>query len=288
MEKKKYSLARILAECAAMVALATILSILKMADLPYGGSITMASMLPLVIVSYRHGTKWGLISSFVYGAIELVLGLKTLSYVTGVASVVAVILLDYIVAFGVIGLSGLVRKMKVESTSLVLGSLIACTARYICHVISGATVWAGLSIPTAAALTYSFIYNATYMLPETLILMAVAFFIGSSIDFNSDRPKPVVRVKKTTSVVTKVLKVLAMVGISAAFVIDVVAVFSKLQNAESGEFDITGLSNVNVPLVIIPTAIALVLAAAFITAYVIERKKKVENQNDVPDNSSSS
>lgn len=280
MEKKRYSIARTLAECAAMVALSVILSLLRLVSLPYGGAITMAGKLPLVVIGYRHGLKWGLISSFVYGAIELVLGLNTLSYVTGVASVVAVILLDYIFAFGVIGLSALTRKIQKQHISLMLGSLIACTARYICHVISGATVWAGLSIPTAAALTYSFIYNATYMLPETIILLIVSYFLGLSIDLSTDRPRPITKSTSNTPKIVFVFKTIALSLTTIALVIDTAAVFANLQNPESGEFDITGIANVNLLLVLIPTAIAICSIIAFVIVYFTNKKPKADESLD--------
>lgn len=161
-----------LVECAIMIALATVLSMVKLAELPYGGSITIASMLPIAIIAYRRGMGWGLGSAFVYAVIQQLLGLNSLSYVTTWQSVVAVILLDYIVAFTVVGFAGIFRNaIKSQAAALTLGCVFVSVLRYACHVISGATVWAGLSIPTQAALSYSFIYNATYMLPEAIVLL---------------------------------------------------------------------------------------------------------------------
>lgn len=279
MDENSFSTARKIAECAIMIALATILSILEVVKLPYGGGITLASMLPLVVIGYRHGTKWGLTSSFVFGAISLVLGLNTLSYVTGVASVIAVIMLDYIVAFGVIGLSGFARKMQPQSKSLIIGGLIACFARYTCHVISGATVWAGLSIPTAAALYYSIIYNATYMLPETLILVVVAYYFGSSFDLKSYMPRPMIKNRNNTPQAVTVMKFISLTICFAALVIDIVSVFSKLQNAETGEFDITGIANVNLPLILIASGIALVVFSAYLILYFVTKKNNSPAEN---------
>ena len=87
---------RALVESAMMVALSTVLSILKIVEMPYGGSVTVASMLPMIILSYRQGMGWGLGSGAVYAALQQLLGLNSLSYVTGWQSVLAVILLDYI------------------------------------------------------------------------------------------------------------------------------------------------------------------------------------------------
>ena len=66
-------------ECAIMIALATILSLIKVFEMPWGGSITAASMLPLVIIGYRHGIKWGVLSSVIYSLIQMILGGGTIS-----------------------------------------------------------------------------------------------------------------------------------------------------------------------------------------------------------------
>lgn len=131
-----------LVECAIMIALATVLSMVKLAELPYGGSITIASMLPIAIIAYRRGMGWGLGSAFVYAVIQQLLGLNSLSYVTTWQSVVAVILLDYIVAFTVVGFAGIFRNaIKSQAAALTLGCVFVSVLRYACHVISGATVW---------------------------------------------------------------------------------------------------------------------------------------------------
>ena len=153
---KTHQKTKALAECALMVAFATVLSIVPLAQLPYGGSITIASMLPIVLISYRRGLLWGTGAGLVFGVIQQLLGLSNLSYFTTWQSIVAIILLDYLVAFGVAGLGGAFRKqVKTPCYALLLGAVLASLLRYLCHVVSGATVWAGLSIPTEAALAYS-------------------------------------------------------------------------------------------------------------------------------------
>lgn len=248
-----------LVECAIMIALATVLSMIKLAELPYGGSITIASMLPIAIIAYRRGMGWGLGSAFVYGIVQQLLGLNSLSYVTTWQSVVAVILLDYIVAFTVIGFAGIFRnKIENQALGLTLGCVFVSILRYICHVISGATVWAGLSIPTQAALSYSFIYNATYMLPECIILAVTAVYIGSVIDFREEKLKRVV--KSDTKAYSPAINVVAGLVAAGAVIYDAVEVFSHLQNAETGEFDITGLAAVNWTAFIAVTVSAAVVA----------------------------
>ena len=101
---------RALVESAMMVALATVLSIFKLIDMPYGGSVTIASAFPMLVLAYRLGVCRGIGAGLVYSAIQLLLGLNTLSYVTGWQSVIAVIMLDYIVAFALVGICGIFRK----------------------------------------------------------------------------------------------------------------------------------------------------------------------------------
>lgn len=270
----KTSRTRTLVECALMIAIATVLSMIKIVDLPYGGSVTIASMLPVVFISYRHGLGWGLGSGLVYGVIQQLLGLNTLSYVTTWQSILAVILLDYIIAFAVIGLAGAFRKMESQSTALILGSLLVCVLRYACHVISGATVWAGLSIPTEAALMYSFAYNATYMIPETIVLVIVAYYLGTALNLKGDLPTRIVRTESPKKFLVKFGSGLL---ISGMLIYDVAAIFSKLQDGETGEFFIKGLSEVNWTRVIVVSAVCLIGVCALLIYGKLDTKE--ENTN---------
>ena len=259
---------RKLTEAAIMLAIATVLGLLKLVSLPYGGSVTIASMLPVIIIAYRHGVKWGLLTGLAFGVIQQLLGLNTLSYATSWQAVVAIIVLDYLVAFMVAGLGGIFRKAANQPIALLFGSLFICILRYTCHVITGATVWAGLSIPTTDAFLYSLSYNATYMIPETIVTMLIAYYIGSVLDFGGDTLR---YYKAKSGEKMPVLKWLAGIIIAAALVFDTVMVFSKLQNGESGEFDITGLSNVSwLPVIIVTACAAIVSIVLFIAA----QKKK--------------
>lgn len=254
--------ARKLTEAAVMLAVATVLSLIKLLDLPYGGSVTIASLLPVIIISYRYGVRFGLLTGFVYGIIQQLLGLNTLSYVTTVQSIIAVILLDYLIAFMVIGFSGAFRKITPQSTALLYGTVLACVLRYICHVISGATVWAGLSIPTNAALLYSIGYNATYMVPETIVTAAVAYYTGSILDFNNVN---ITRIGKTEQSRLPILKWIGGLLLSVALIFDVRSVFIHLQNAETGEFDATGFASVNWSVIVVVSVIAVVAAVILFT-----------------------
>lgn len=269
MTAKNISKTRMLTEAAIMLALATVLSIIKILELPYGGSVTVACMLPVIIISYRHGVKYGLLVAFVYGVIQQLFGLKTLSYVTTWQSVVAVILLDYIIAFTVIGLGGLFRKVSSQAYGLLLGTFLVCALRFLCHVISGATVWAGLSIPTNAALIYSIGYNATYMIPETIVTAAAAYYIGSVLEFRGDS---ITNLKKEDRAGIPVLNWVSGLIVVVAIVFDAVNIFMHLQNAESGEFDATGFANVNWKLIGVITAVAVVIPVILLIVSKLTKK----------------
>ncbi len=239
----RFEKSRKLIECALLIAIATVLSMIKIAQMPYGGSVTIASMLPLVLIAYRHGLGWGLGSGFVYGIIQQLLGLKNLSYVTTWQSVLAVILLDYLVAFLVLGFGGVFRKaFRKQSVAITVGALLVAVLRYLCHTIAGATVWAGLAIPTAAALSYSLIYNATYMLPETIILCLIAFYLSSVIDFRAEKPVRMSPADSKISASADLTTVFAWIVAIGAIVFDIATIFMHLQNEETGKFDWSGLA----------------------------------------------
>lgn len=262
-----------LTECGVMVALATVLSLIQLGSFPTGGSITLASMLPIVVVAYRHGIAWGLGAGFTASLAQMLLGLSAFSYVTTWQSVLAVALLDYIVPFAVYGLAGVFKKaFKKQYVALLSGAIFAALLRYVCHVISGATVWAGLSIPDSAALLYSLSYNATYMIPDTLILALVGAYVGSVIDFRRDVPTRIMR--ENISKLDASFIALAGLSLLSAIIYDTVAVFTKLQS-KSGEFDITLLSEVNwLAVGIVTGACVLVSVGLFLAVYIRGRKER--------------
>jgi len=230
-----------LTESAIFIAAAVILSFIKICELPAGGAVTLCSMLPIILIAYRYGILWGMLCGTVYGTVQLVLGASVLSYVTGALSVAAVIVLDYILAFAFLGLAGIFRKaVKNQTLSVILGSFLVILLRYGCHVLSGATVWAGLSIPSADALLYSIIYNATYMVPEGIVLLVVAYWISNALDFKSEK-----LADRRHGENGKKMRILSYIGgavLSGAIIYDIVEVFGVLQN-EDGVFDITLISS---------------------------------------------
>ncbi len=267
-----------LTESAVMIALATVLSLVKLADFPYGGSITAASLFPIAVIAYRHGTLTGLSCGLVYGIIQQLLGLNTLSYFTTWQSVIAIVLLDYVIAFAAFGLSGVFRKLPCKANlKMTLGVVLACLLRYLCHVISGCTVWAGLSIPDSAALTYSLAYNATYMIPETLIAGIATWYLFSMVDFASPRLKRLNR-KADEALSRPVLAcyrtsvLMAVLGVCYA----IIRVFPLLQD-DGGNFNFAGIKALDVTSFSIVLGACIALILVLLAVGTILKNKKVKN-----------
>ena len=131
-----------LTESAMLLAVAIVLELISkmiIPEMPFGGQVTLVSMLPVVLISYRHGVKWGLVSGVTYAFLEMALGAKTVAaafqpgyFGDGVMILNAFImcLLDYLVAFTGLGLGGCFRKKIANNgVGLMCGSLVALGAR---------------------------------------------------------------------------------------------------------------------------------------------------------------
>lgn len=244
-----------LTESAIMLALGFILSMLKIIDMPFGGSVTVFSMLPVIIIAYRYGTPWGLLVGFTASLLQMLTGLKNLTYGTSAGAVIAIIMLDYVVAFTSMGLGGIFKgKIKDQGTSIACGAFVACLLRYICHTIVGCTVWAGVSIPTTDGLLYSLVYNAAYMIPETVITVVGAYFAGKIFTLTEQQIKPVPIKGGTAKNAAAALP--AALGVVVAFVF----IFAMVQTEEG--FDITAITQTDIfdwlaPVIVLVIGIAV-------------------------------
>ncbi len=250
-----------LTESAILLAIAAVLSVVKLVDMPAGGSVTACSMLPLLVIAYRHGTRWGIFTAFTYSFIQLLLGLENFSYVTGFASVIAVAVFDYLLAFLALGLGGLFRKKLPQGAALSAAAILSGVLRYLCHVIAGCTVWAGLSIPTAQALVFSLSYNATYMIPEIVILVLGAVYVSRLLSLDNTDISRVTARRADAGKPSLVLSAVAYTLLLITAVGDVVYIAPALQNAESGELLLAGLTSLNWLAVGIFTAVGVALFA---------------------------
>ena len=194
-----------------MLALSTVLAVvcayIPFLNLPFGGGFTVASMLPIVVVAYMYGTPWGLFTALCYSVIQILLSLTQGASGTvmalflpasddfmGYGAAVAIIIIDYLLAYTVLGLGGIFRnKIKNKTVALVVGVVFALSLRYILHIVSGYIfygAWAEwffsqegfyaiggfiLDHFTGEALSfvYSAFYNGLFMIPE-IIITAIA------------------------------------------------------------------------------------------------------------------
>jgi thiamine transporter len=156
----------VLAEMAIFIALGTALSFIIVYPLPEGGSITLASMVPIIWLSLRRGPKVGITAGVIYGFIQLMI----LPYVIDPVQ----LLLDYPLAFGLLGLAGFFP------TKPVIGAAVGISARFMMHFISGVVYWAPIYAPTLNPFAYSAVYNGSYLLPEFLISGFVIYLLQKS------------------------------------------------------------------------------------------------------------
>lgn len=163
---------RILTESAIMIALSVVLNFIKFGHLPYGGEVTLASMLPVMLVGIRHGPKWGLGTAFVYSLIQLFMSIGEVA-AWGLSATVFIVcvLADYIVAYTVLGVTGFFAGGS--RVKAIVGVVLAICLRFICHFISGITIWATWADGFKAVMLYSLGYNGAYMLPELILTVAV-------------------------------------------------------------------------------------------------------------------
>jgi thiamine transporter len=167
----KPSNTRILAEMIIFISLANVLYLISKFYLPFlhfpeGGSITIASMVPLLWFALRRGPRWGVEAGIIYGLVHLVIS-GDIYYPTQ-------IILDYPLAFGALGLAGFFQKQPL------LGVGVGVLGRFVCHFVSGAIffgqyAWAGWNV-----FAYSAIYNASYLVPEFIIDISMVYLLLKS------------------------------------------------------------------------------------------------------------
>lgn len=161
---KKKANAKQLAFSAVAVALSVLTSMFTVFNLPFGGSITLFRMFFICLIGYLYGTRSGILTGIACGFLDLILK----PYVVHPVQ----LLIDYPIAFGCLGLSGVFMKSKL---GLMKGYALGVAGRYICHVLSG-VIFFGMYAGTQNPMIYSLVYNATYIVPEavvTIILLAL-------------------------------------------------------------------------------------------------------------------
>lgn len=168
-ESKTVWSTKMLALGAVCMALSNVLSMIKLFDMPQGGSVTPASMLPLMLFAYVYGVGPGMTVGAVYGVMQFIIEPYFLS--------VPQMLLDYPIAFAMVGLAGLFSKNEKRALGLSLGVVLGSLGRFAAAVLSGVVFfaeYAGDQNPWV----YSIGYNGAYMLPECIICVVLALAVG--------------------------------------------------------------------------------------------------------------
>ena len=200
-----------LTQSAMLIALAVVLELagrIVIPPMPFGGQLTLCSMLPIVILSYRHGVRWGLTAGFGYALVQMALGADTVTAAfqpgyfgdgTMILNAIIMCLFDYILAYTLLGLGGCFRsRIKHNGIALMCGSLVALGCRYLAHTVSGYVLFSGWAewfftqegfpawgaglveraSPEMLGLSYSLVYNGMYMVPEILLTAVAAVLIA--------------------------------------------------------------------------------------------------------------
>ena len=167
-----------LTECAIMVALAFGLSFVKLWQMPLGGSVTLCSMLPILLIAVKYGPAVGLGTGFVYSLTQLAQGFMEgdISYAAGEAGVfIVAMLFDYIVPYTLLGLGGIFGKAS--RFAPIAGMSAAVSLRFLSHYLTGVTIWAQWTPDGWSSWVYSAAYNGGYLLPDLAICLAAAVVI---------------------------------------------------------------------------------------------------------------
>lgn len=200
-----------LTESAMLIALSVVLEVAGrtvIPPMPFGGQLTLCAMLPIVLISYRHGVKWGLTAGFGYSLVQMALGADVVTAAfqpgyfgdgTMIGRALIMCLMDYILAYTALGLGGCFRsKIQKNGVSLMCGALAAMSCRYLAHILSGYILFAGWAewfftqegfpawgaqlvqtmAPNTLGWLYSIVYNGLYMIPEMILTAAAALLVA--------------------------------------------------------------------------------------------------------------
>lgn len=198
-----------LTESAMLLAMAVVLEVVSKMFIPpmtLGGQLTIVHMLPVVLIAYRYGSKWGFTAAFGYALIQAMMGMDGISaaFLPGSddymgALAIVMVLLDYIVAYTALGLGGIFRdRISKPGTALMCGSIVALSARYVTHIASGFLLysswaewfftrdgfpaWGGWLVehlsPEMLGFVYSVVYNGMFMIPEIIFTAVMSLIIA--------------------------------------------------------------------------------------------------------------
>ena len=166
IKKNRIFSTKILAEIIIFVSVASILSNIKIYRLPQGGSVTLASMVPIFWFTLRRGPKLGLIAGIIYGLVQLAFGPVIIHPLQ--------LLLDYPIAFGLLGIAGFFKKPPIIGVSL------GILTRFLVHFISGIVYFSVYAPKGMHPAIYSAIYNGSYLIIELIITIYIIYLLSKS------------------------------------------------------------------------------------------------------------
>ncbi len=192
-----------------LVALGSVLSVIQPFALPFGGGITLASMMPVCLIGIIYGWKTGVLSALCFSVIQMFLGASTISaaFLPGedqmlLWKAILMCLLDYTLAYTVLGFSGIFKdKIKNEGVAVMAGAAFTTFLRYVLHIASGYILWGSYAewffsqegfysfggkilesfSGDGLAFIYSVIYNGLYMIPEIIITAIVTPIVYTAL-----------------------------------------------------------------------------------------------------------
>ena len=161
---------RVLTESALAIALAFVLGLIKVFQMPMGGSISL-EMIPLILLALRQGPLVGMVAGAAYGLLDLAIEPFIVHPVQ--------VLLDYPLAFGALGLAGFFQPTV---RGAIVGTVVAVLARFICHFISGVVFFASYAPEGWNVYIYSAAYNAAYLIPSLIVAVIVVLVLLRALE----------------------------------------------------------------------------------------------------------
>lgn len=167
---------RMLAEIGVAVALAVVLNFLKLWRMPQGGSISL-EMLPVLVIAFRWGLGAGMFSGLAYGLLQLMFGAYIIHPVQ--------LIMDYPLPYMVLGVAGMFKIRKddiIQPLKMFWAVLVASALRLIVHILSGVIFFSSYAPEGQNVWLYSTIYNATFLIPTTIITYIVLIIIMKALE----------------------------------------------------------------------------------------------------------
>ncbi|MDR2359827.1 MAG: energy-coupled thiamine transporter ThiT [Oscillospiraceae bacterium] len=181
-EPTKMTKTAILAECAILAAASFVLSLIPGPSMPMGGTISWFSTVPVLLAAIRHGSAWGVGTAFVYGFTQMLLGMSNVTYALAVSPAAAVgcALLDYLLAYAVIGFAGLLYKTaKSKIAGVILAVPVTGALRLLCSFLSGVLIYGAYAWDGWPVWLYSLAYNAAWCVPDAALALIGVLALGN-------------------------------------------------------------------------------------------------------------